>query len=93
MQHAVAIEPVIGSQRGELGIGAIADVEAVQLGREFADDLEIVGRDLFPDRGKIAFQEGAFHGAGFWIGVGQEAAGTEAKPGSPRRGGMQKVSS
>ncbi|MGY3468589.1 Co/Zn/Cd efflux system component [Bradyrhizobium sp. LM6.11] len=39
MQHAVADEPVRAG-RVELGIGAVAIERAVQLARQFADDLE-----------------------------------------------------
>jgi hypothetical protein len=50
MQHAVAVEGVVHAVGLEPGIGAIAQVDAVQVGRDLAFDLEFV-KHVFLENG------------------------------------------
>ncbi|MFC7656384.1 hypothetical protein ACFQV8_07690 [Pseudonocardia benzenivorans] len=49
MDHAVAVEPVVAARRVETPVRAVAQVDAVEIARDLADHLEVVGGDLVAD--------------------------------------------
>ena len=57
MDHPIAVEPVVAAD-GLVGrIWSIAVVGAIQLARDLADDLEIVGIAFHSPWGEVALQE------------------------------------
>jgi hypothetical protein len=56
VHHAVAVEPVVAAGGIELRIGPVADVDAVEVVRDLALDLEVGERQLLARRRVRAFQ-------------------------------------
>lgn len=59
VEHAVAVEEVVGPTWEELRVGAVTDVGAVEARRETADDLALCRRDLV-DGGKVSDEDMAW---------------------------------
>ena len=60
VDHAVAHEPVMGRRVDRIHrVGAVAQVAAVEIGRELADDLQVEGGQLLGDGGVVAREVGA----------------------------------
>src|SRR5438128_2079817 len=77
VDHAVAVEPVVAAERLVRRVRTVPVVGAVQVARDLAQHLEVVGLALEAPGGEVALQEGVQLGL----------TGCHADPSEPRGGG------